>query len=353
MNCADFEQLLPDLVARDRHDRTTANREEALQHCSACARCARLLAVARGELDLLETEDAEVAIQAILQRTGRDACAAAESRLPARADGLLQGGDADLLAGHLAHCPNCLALAEALAVLREELPTLAEADPGPDFAASILALTSGSAHSAHRRVVRTFSGRGPLRVPGPSLLPDVREAGSAWRRYWADVMRRPRAPLELAYGASLIFCLAVGSPATRVRQAATEVTALVSRVPSPRLSMASVVPENPWDGAIGSVRALVVKQEERAPRGVVARLARAWKRTSALATATRTHGPVLGQALLRLDLVRAWQEAEVIRQTGIKSGEPASPAVRPENDGGTATPGGAGIGPAASKGGTS
>lgn len=344
MNCRDFELLLPDLVAGGSFDGASAEGAEALRHCATCDRCARLVAVSRGESDLLEDDEAEVAIRAILRQTTGDACVAAESRLPAWADGLLQAGEADLLAGHLAHCPRCQELAETLALLREELPGMAEADPGPDFAASVLALTSRRADS---------TGRGPVRPRSPSLLDDIREASAAWGRYWTAVMRRPRAALELAYGASLIVCLVLGSPATRVREVSSEMTALVSRVPSSRLIIASVVPENGWGGAAGSLRALTVKAEGHVPRGLMIRLVKAWRRIANTAAAVRDHGPVLGQALLRLDVVRAWKEAEFIRQAGTKDGEPAAPAVRPENDGGMATPGGAGIGPAANEGGSS
>lgn len=356
MNCRDFELLLPDLIARGGLDGASVDRTEALRHGATCDRCARLLAVSRGELELLEDVEAEASLQAILQRTTGEACTAAESRLPAWADGLLQVGDADLLAVHLAHCPNCRALAETLVTLREELPSLAEADPGPDFAESILARTSRSADSARRPTVRTPAERGSVRPRGPSLLDDVREAGSAWGRYWAAVMRRPRAALELAYGASLIVCLVMGSPGTRFRDVSSEMTALVSRVPSPRLIMASIVPDGPQSAA-GGLRALlekaIAKAEERAPQGLLARLARAWKRAAATAAAARDHGPGLGQALLRLDLVTAWKEAEFIRQAGKKESEPADPAVRPANDRGMASPGGDGDDPAASKGGTS
>ena len=291
-------------------------------------------------------------------RTVGKGCATAESRLVAWADGILLPGDADLLAGHLAHCPSCRTLAESIVMLLGDLPTLAEADPGPDFAASVLALTSRSAdstlrRSALRRPSRTLAGRGPVRPRSPSLLDDIREASAAWGRYWAAVMRRPRAALELAYGTSLIVCLVLGSPATRVREVSSEMTALVSRVASPRLIMASVVPENGWEGAAGSLRALAVKAEGHVPRGLMIRLVKAWKRTATTAAAVRDHGPVLGHALLRLDVVRAWKEAEFIRLASTKDGEPAAPAVRPENDGGMATPGGAADGSAASKGGTS
>jgi hypothetical protein len=356
MNCRDFELLLPDLVARGGLDGASADGAEALRHCATCDRCARLLAVSRGELDLLEDAEAEVSLQVILRRTTGEACTAAESRLPAWADGLLQGDDADLLAGHLAHCPSCRALAGALVMLREELPSLAEADPGPDFAASILALTSRSADPARRRTARTPVRGGSVRHRGPSLLDEIRDAGSAWGRYWAAVMRRPRAALELAYGASLILCLVMGSPGTRFRDVSSEMTALVSRVPSPRLIMASVVPDGPEiaaGGLHGLLEKALAKAEERAPQGLPARLLRAWKRAAVTAAAARDHGPVLGRALLRLDLVTAWKEAEVIRQAGKKESEPADPSVRPANDRGMASPGGDGDDPAASKGGTS
>ena len=241
--------------------------------------------------------------------------------------------------------------------LREELPSLAEVDPGPDFTGSILALTSRSADSRSLRpTVRTPAEHGSVRPSGPSLLDDIREAGSAWGRYWAAVMRRPRAALELAYGASLIVCLVIGLPGARFRDVSSEMTALVSRVPSPRLIMASVVPDGPEIAAAG-LRALIDKAiaraEERAPQGNCGPPRQGLETRRCDCRRGRDHGPVLGQALLRLDLVTAWKEAEFIRQAGKKESEPADPAVRPANDRGMASPGGDGDGLAASKGGTS
>lgn len=310
---------------------------EALRHSATCARCGRLLAVSRGEVDTLDDAEAEAAVRGILHRTSGEACTAAEVNLPAWADGLLPDGDADLLSGHLAHCTSCRALAEALVFMRNELPVLAEADPGPAFTGSVLALTS----------------RSVVAVGRPGLVADIRELSVAWRRRWAAMIRRPRAAMELAYGASLIFCLVVGSPATRVREVSLGVTALASRASSPGLVAASAAPEKWWEGAGGSLRGLADKAEKQAPAGFIARLSKVWKLTAAKATALRDHGPVMGRAILRLDMVGVWREAEFIRQAGTNRTEPAAPGVRPVNDRGMATPGGSGDGPAASKGGTS
>jgi hypothetical protein len=301
----------------------------------------------------LGAAEAEAAVQAILKRTVGKTCAAAESMLVGRADGTLATGDSDLLEGHLEHCPGCRAIAETLVWLRAELPALAEADPGPTFVESVLALTSRRTAPAGQRDTGVYAGHQPTRAAGVSWLDDLRDAGSAAGRHLTAVMHRPRAALELAFGTSLIACLLLGSPAPRVREVTSEVGALVSSVPSPQLIMASVTPPEGWDGATGKVRGLIEKAEERAPQGILARLVKAWRHLAATLAAVRDHGPKLGQALLRLDLAGMWKEAESIRQAEKKGSEPANPAVRPGNDRGMASPGGTGDDPASNRGGTS
>ena len=86
-------------------------------------------------------------------------------------DGGLDGAQADLLRGHLAHCAACSALVRALAESGRLLPALAEADPGPWFT---------------QRVLRSTSRRPAARGT---------DARTAWRR----LLHRPRIALEAAY----------------------------------------------------------------------------------------------------------------------------------------------------------
>jgi hypothetical protein len=92
------------------------------------------------------------------------------------------------LAGHLADCAECRHVAALLASVREGLSGLAELDPGPGFAASVLARTS-------RRPARvTWAAR--VRAVGRSLL------------------ARPRFAWEAAYVLTLCWLLVFGNPIT-------------------------------------------------------------------------------------------------------------------------------------------
>ncbi len=111
---------------------------------------------------------------AILARTSGPACGRLRALACDFVDGTLPGDDADLVRGHLEHCPACQGLVARLRTAAGLLPTFASLDPGPGFTASVLGLT----HSA----------------PGPALDPLLEG--------WARLMRRPRAALEAAYLAS-------------------------------------------------------------------------------------------------------------------------------------------------------
>ncbi len=352
MNCREFERVLPELACPRSTAITPDQRREAQDHSATCVRCSRLLAASRGEAGSLTAEESEAVVQAVLRRTSGASCRAAQEMLPAWVDDCLSPADAELLAGHVGHCPTCRSLADTLGVLRRALPALAEVDPGPAFTFRVLEQTS---RLAGRRGLVSDAGETPAgrrSNAAPAWITAVRETISACHRRGAHLMRRPRAALELAYGTSLVLCLVVGSPATRIEEVSSEITALAARVPSPHLVAASVVPENGWEGAAGNVRAVFEKVEARTPRGLAARVIRAWKRISSTWIALRDHGPVIGKALLRLDLVSVWREAEAIRQSGRESSEPRPPSVRPEGNRGMAAPGGADDEPAARKGGT-
>ncbi len=115
--------------------------------------------------------DPEALTQAILARTSGAPCRRARALACDFVDGGLDGAQADLLRGHLAHCAACSALVRALAESGRLLPTLAEADPGPWFTQRVLRSTS-----------RRSAGHGP----------DVRAA-------WRKLLHRPRIALETAY----------------------------------------------------------------------------------------------------------------------------------------------------------
>ena len=115
--------------------------------------------------------DPEALTQAILARTSGAPCRRVEALACDFVDGGLDGVQADLLRGHLAHCAACSALVRALAESGRLLPALAEADPGPWFT---------------QRVLRSTSRRPAARGT---------DARAAWRR----LLHRPRIALEAAY----------------------------------------------------------------------------------------------------------------------------------------------------------
>jgi anti-sigma factor RsiW len=91
-----------------------------------------------------------------------------------------------LVARHLETCPDCSAVAAALARLRRELPILSEADPGEDFVHSVIAATSGAPSEPKRR-------------PGARL-----------QRHIERLIRRPRIALEGAYAIAMAVLMVVG-----------------------------------------------------------------------------------------------------------------------------------------------
>lgn len=160
------------------------DREAVLRHLEGCAGCRSFFAALAAADEA--PEDPGLA-DAILARTTGAACDSARSRLCARVDGDLDSVDADLVDGHLRHCPDCGALEGALRRLREELPRLAAIDPGPVFVEGILARTS----------------RRPCRVP----------LAERWAAAVSCLLDRPRIALEGAFMAVAL----VGVPLTVFR----------------------------------------------------------------------------------------------------------------------------------------
>ena len=151
------------------------DREAALAHLQGCAAC-------RALLEALEAAADPGLTDAILARTSGTACETARSRLCDRVDGGSSPFDAELVDGHLRHCPECGALARALASLTEDLPRLAAIDPGPGFVEAVLARTS----------------RRPRRVP----------LAERWAAAVSRLLERPRIALEGAF----VVAVLVGIP---------------------------------------------------------------------------------------------------------------------------------------------
>ncbi|HOX27105.1 MAG TPA: anti-sigma factor [Candidatus Krumholzibacteria bacterium] len=134
----------------------------------------------------------------ILDRTSGRACGRSEVLLGARWDGELDRLDAELLAGHLAHCAACRELATILERLQPMLPSLAEREPGPSFTARVLDQTSRRRPRAARRTSRLVARLEDLAI---RLQAGLRQA-------WG----RPRFALEAAWTAAALVSLLVWSP---------------------------------------------------------------------------------------------------------------------------------------------
>lgn len=122
----------------------------------------------------------------VLARTSGSACARARELLGGGVDAPVTVTDRALLDGHLEHCVECRALAEALPRLLAELSTLTEREPDAGFTARVLAATSGQPRRPawHER----------------------------WAARWTAAVASPRFAWEVAYALTLALVLLVGDP---------------------------------------------------------------------------------------------------------------------------------------------
>ncbi|GAB4108493.1 MAG: hypothetical protein Kow001_06010 [Acidobacteriota bacterium] len=153
-------------------------------HFASCRECGAFLEQTRGEVFSTDQEF----VAGVLARTSGSVCSACREYLCLISDGAVDALHVRLLESHLENCPDCRRVADLLNQLADVLPTLAEEDPGPAFAASVLA------------ACRTVSPR-----------PRVERRQRLWSWLW-----RPLFPLEAAYVGTLVFVLGftavLGSP---------------------------------------------------------------------------------------------------------------------------------------------
>ena len=192
MNCREFEDRLEVLLGAHRGDPAF---DDALDHARGCPRCARLLAIARGEI-VLHDAGAPDLTSSVMRATVGDPCEALGERICDWIDGKAAVGEAELIEGHLAHCVACGPLAEELRRLNADLPAFREIDPGAGFVEDVLLSTSRRRKRARARPRATIFSLD-------------------WRR----LMQRPRIALELAYGGAFLLYLLVGTPASPLREA--------------------------------------------------------------------------------------------------------------------------------------
>lgn len=235
--------------------------------------------------------EAEALVASILARTSGAPCAGIEDRLLARSDGALAAGELELVDEHLAHCAGCRELAEALAILKTELPALAEIDPGPWFTAQVL----------HRTVA---AGR-----TGPTWSSRLRES-------WRALARRPRFAVEIAYVAAMFLVLVIGSPAPLLREF-REKPAIFPAAGTLGLDV------DPWPEGrplAGIAERLRAEWEGPARRPVTARAARTARSIVAAVDRLFLAGEIIGtrisdatRAAFRGDFASAWWNWERLR----------------------------------------
>jgi anti-sigma factor RsiW len=193
MDCQGFEDRID---AFEAGRLSSEEREAAEKHLKGCAQCRALVAIVRGESDMLAPKQSHDLALSILQHTSGPVCPSAEQLLCDWVDGTLGVDDQEILAPHMAHCPDCSALAAVLTELKEALPNMATLEPDTYFTADVLQATVGR-HSRARGV------RGLVRI----------------RQWWDSLILRPRIAWETAYVGALLLMLILGNPGMLLQHA--------------------------------------------------------------------------------------------------------------------------------------
>ncbi len=123
-------------------------------------------------------------VPAVLARTSGPPCGRFRELACDFVDGLLAQEWDHLARTHLEHCPDCSALVHAFRASAPVLPALAELDPGPWFS---------------QRVLRATARKQGL-------------TGSRKRKFWWEVLHRPRIALEAAYLGAAAVMMSISLP---------------------------------------------------------------------------------------------------------------------------------------------
>ncbi|MFQ5670185.1 MAG: anti-sigma factor family protein [Acidobacteriota bacterium] len=279
MSCRTFEALLAGHL--DGRLSPTARRRFQ-EHLADCPRCRALEAAARGPLQVPAMKPPANLVASVLERTSGRVCGRAQALLCERVDGSLAAMEGDLVAGHMASCAECMAVARVLSLLREDLPSLCRATPDARFCRDVLART----RPLDRRLVRRL------------------------RRWYEDSMsllRRPRFALEAAYIGAAVLALVFGTPFSPLRETPRRALALVQVQPgqAPEASPLAGVParvtawtRSGWE--TGGPRVA-------GPLGILKnRLSSHFLRAAGAGQQLPSHGRQLGAALVHLDFPRTW-----------------------------------------------
>lgn len=178
-------------------------RPDLAAHHAECLSCRRWLEAFTAGTEAVAGVPAFAA--GVMARTAATACARARELSASAFDAPLPAVERSLVEAHLEICAGCRAVVAEMVTAMAALPALAEAEPGPWFAARVLAATSGR--------------------PAP--------AREAWRRRWAALVSRPRFAIEAAYALTLCLVLVTGNPLSALEWTAARVEPLVERVETP------------------------------------------------------------------------------------------------------------------------
>ncbi len=181
MDCLYLEERLEALSQDDLSQEERSACEEHLDTCQSCQQLAELAMLSSDA-----SQDLTGLVQAVLRATNVDACGRALRLLASAADTPIQATDKKLVDSHLTSCSECRGLATVLSDLKQDLPRLAQLQPGRHFAEDVL-----------RRTL-------PLHV----------RLRRWWHAKWPEMVKRPRFASEAAYAGLLVMVMVFATPAS-------------------------------------------------------------------------------------------------------------------------------------------
>jgi hypothetical protein len=177
MNCRKFESKLERFLAETL---SPASMQECRAHLKFCSACRELYFFAAKESVAVEPSLEEDLIQSVLKKTSGGSCGQVHELLPDYVYNELSPVQIELVDRHLEKCSSCQQIHKTMEELAEELPCLAEIDPGKSFTAECL-LTFQSFENR-------FRPQKPL-----------------FNQMWSRLLARPRFTWEAAYVLTLAF----------------------------------------------------------------------------------------------------------------------------------------------------
>jgi len=137
--CREFEERLAEFAAGQLPGEVRMRVES---HLAVCPRCASLRSLVFGPES---APPSPPLVNDVLLQTSGLACGELDYRLSEYLRGTLPPAEDQLVADHLAHCPDCSTIAQVMGELAELLAEQSELDPGPGFVDRVLEFTSEAA----------------------------------------------------------------------------------------------------------------------------------------------------------------------------------------------------------------